>query len=186
MLWDHGFLCPKVFTLNTILDHHAQARLDLYGKRRVYEMAQLEQTIVQLTDEYRFVCAVIADPSFIFRKPKQQVEATLTEQGFRLVQGSYNYLLRLPLASVTTELLEKLAHDRQQAEAQLTAYTTRTIWDMWETDLENVALAYTEFCDTRLYRRANPDALAAPPVAAPSRKRVRASNPAKPSKKPKK
>lgn len=171
MLWDHGIFCPKRFTLQDILDHHAQARVDLYHKRRAYDMAALEQQIAQLTDEYRFVCAVMADSSFIFRRPKQEVEATLRAQQYRDCQGSYNYLLRLPVASFTTELLHKLEQDRQHAETALTVYASRTVWDLWEADLDQVAQAYTQFSATRVFRRANPEGPnRATPVASKKRR----------------
>jgi len=156
-LWNTQGDAPARFpAIQDIAVRHAQVRLETYAKRKAHQIEQLDQLIVRLTDEYRFVLKVMDQPDFLFRRGKADVSADLAADGFRTVNGSYEYLLRLPFMSATQDLLDKLKRDTEKTRADLATLHATTVHDMWDTELAALEHAYEDFIHTRLERRESP------------------------------
>ena len=69
-------------------------------------------------------------------KPKDVIIKTLSGLHFRLVNGSYDYLLDLPMWSFTREKLEALKTELQQELAKLKTLESSTAHELWRSDLD--------------------------------------------------
>lgn len=156
-LWADDPTKPTLFaSLEDIARYHAKARLDLYAKRKAYQIEQLQQRLVKLNDKYRFVVKVMENPAYMFKRSKSAVSASLDEDGFTRFDGGYDHLFQLPMGSATEELLERLLKDKDEARATLERLEAMTPHDMWDEDLETLRKAYIEFMEVRKERRKNP------------------------------
>ena len=170
-LWRSGLTAPHRFeTVHAIAVEHARVRLETYEKRRNYQMEQLSMYIQRITDEYRFVTKVIASPTFLFQRSKDEVTQELDADGFHRIDNSFDHLLKLPFMSATAELLKRLQADRVRAEADLSTLRGTTAHQMWERELEQLGTAYDEHLEARRQRREAPMGQTASTISAPRRR----------------
>lgn len=177
-LWTPGQHYPQLFaTTNDIALSHAKERLSLNEKRRAHQIQSLQQQLIRLQNEARFVDLIISQPSYLLQQKKADVIAHLETDSFVMIDESYQYLLRLPVDAFTTETLNKMRNQLQSTQDDLDAWTAKTACDIWADDLLRFENAYKDFMVRRLERRQGPEA--------PSRKRPAATQPKKARKKPK-
>jgi DNA topoisomerase II len=135
----HGQI-TKYATLNAILVEYAETRLALYETRRVAQIAALEAEHPYHEDVMRFLEDQVSDtPALVLRKmPRATCVAALSAQGYRLVNGSYDYLFRLPMSSLTTEQIAIHASALASLRAESTRLRATTAADLWRTELSGV------------------------------------------------
>lgn len=155
-LWTVDNKLVRFETAHDIARHHADARLACYGRRKEHQLAAHDAQIQKLTDKIRFLMRVADDPDFIRRRPKVDVVADLEADGYARIGGSYDHLLRLPLLSITRELIEKHERDVVDERAARDALAAATVHDLWDRELDALEAAYAEFVETRNRRREVP------------------------------
>jgi DNA topoisomerase-2 len=157
-LWTNDQTYPRLFASpDDILLHHASVRLALYEKRRTRQLAEIELAMQRHDDESRFIHAVITDPAVLIKQPREAIEAYLSSNTFALQDESYDYLLRLPMSSMTAETLAKLDAQKATQKAAKERLLQETALSMWKADVHTVQAAYDVFLATRLERRAMPE-----------------------------
>ena len=52
-----------------------------------------------------------------------------------MIDDTYNYLIKMPMDSVTQENIDKLINQHNEAQANLTKIQNTTIQDMWKNEL---------------------------------------------------
>lgn len=130
----------KYATLNDILKEYATVRLSLYETRRLHQIQSLRNELPYHTHVVRFIRDQIADTPVVRMKNKTEAECVslFAANGYPLIDGSYEYLLRLPVRSFTREQIAK--HDGHLAELSATLATldaTRAA-EMWLSELSAV------------------------------------------------
>jgi DNA topoisomerase-2 len=156
-LWSPEKHYPKLFSsTHDIAMAHAAERLSLNEKRRAHQIDSLQKHLLCLHNESRFVETVIAQPSYLLQQKKADVIQRLTDDGFDMIDQSYQYLLRLPADAFTEETLEKARRQKSDIQAQLDAWTAKTACDIWDDDLTTFERAYESFLIRRLDRRQGP------------------------------
>lgn len=99
---------------------------------------------------FYFSFKVVDGALVLFRKKKDVLLAELTELGFAQNEGSYGYLLDLPMWALTFEHVEKLQKEREGKAAALQELKAKTARDLWLQDLMDLEQcwngAYREEC----------------------------------------
>jgi hypothetical protein len=172
-LWTPGQHYPRLFSsTHDIAVMHAEERLRTNERRRAHQIEVLQNQVVKLRNEARFVQLVMDEPMFLMRQKRADVIARLEADEFQSVDQGYQYLLRLPADSFTEETLLKTRDQLQKTEADLAEWQAKTACDIWTQDLDRLELAYTEFLVRRLERRQGPDAAPRKRPAATEPKKV--------------
>ena len=85
----------------------------------------------------RFIEDQISEvPSLDFRKKsKGMCESLLEEDGYDRIDGSFEYILRLPVSTVTSETIAKHKADLAALRARLTTLEATTSASLWNDDL---------------------------------------------------
>ncbi len=177
-LWGPGTSYPVLYkSIQDILMQHAETRLAFNARRKEYQIAELKQNILRAQEEYRFICRVMDEPMFLMRQSQEAVLKKLEAERFQRINGSFDHLLRLPVSSMTKEMLDKLKKQTDTYNATLKQLEAQTIFDIWRDDLAKFEAAYVRFLEERAERRALPvhtnpkaDAKAAP-IVGKNRKR---------------
>jgi len=78
-------------------------RLGYYAKRKAYIIKALSREIEVLEDKVKFLQAVVDGTLSVSNQPKSELIKNLTEMTLRKVEGSYDYLLSMPIYSLTSE-----------------------------------------------------------------------------------
>lgn len=156
-MWSSENKIHRFKTMEEVAEHHAKIRLQMYEKRRLYQINKLKKDIQRLNEKYRFVVHVMEKPSFIFRKTRHQIVEDLKQEGYQEIDGSYDHLLRLPIVSATQELLDALKKENKSAQAELVKLKSATCESLWIEDLDRLSDSYKQFLKTRKERRCAPE-----------------------------
>ncbi|GHP12332.1 hypothetical protein PPROV_001106000 [Pycnococcus provasolii] len=194
----------KYATPEAIIEDFYNARLKLYEARKAAQLASAEAEMVKLSAMAKFILAVCDGKLTLAKKAKAQIEKELEKMGLPRLEngkkkkaaaaeddddeeedegsksgGSYEYLLKLPLSSLTRERVDALLAKRGEQEALVATLRARTPKEAWMDDLES----FTQAWDAAMVEHAV--ALkAAPPPPMPVAKKAAAKKPAAATKKP--
>lgn len=156
-LWSAQTLYPVVYaSAQAILLEHAQIRAAYYVRRKAHQMQELQASILRNGEEYRFICQVMDEPTFLMRQAHDVVVARLQAARYVPINGSFEHLLRLPVAAMTQEQLAKLKRQSEQLTQTLQALEKQSEWDLWLADLVKLDEAYVRFVAERQERRSVP------------------------------
>jgi DNA topoisomerase II len=132
----------KYDSVNEILSEFAHVRLELYGKRREHMMKALKDRLPYHTNVVRFIkqqCESTPLPD-LRRKTPEECDKLLTAQKFDKLKESYDYLLDLPIKSLTLKHAAKHEKDLEDLKASIAELEKITPKQMWITELNALKL----------------------------------------------
>lgn len=94
-----------------IIEYFVDFRLGYYIKRKDFMLNRLKYDLKILMNRGKFIRAILENKLDIKNKTKEQLISDITTMNLDLIDDSYDYLLRMPLWSLTKELFEKLKLD---------------------------------------------------------------------------
>lgn len=130
-----------------IIEEFMPVRLEYYGKRKQFVLQRLERVVERLHNRANFVSLVISGELRISKRTKQELVAELRQRGLaslpaaehavedNSIERGYDYLLSMPLSSLTSEKVAALMHERSSKESELTRLRAKSEQDMWQDDL---------------------------------------------------
>lgn len=136
-LFDPSGTIKKYDSPNAILLEYAKTRLALYQTRKDFLIADIQKQLPYHENVVRFIEDQISDvPSLDFRKKTKLIcESLLDEDGYARIDGSFDYILRLPMSTVTAETIAKHKADLAALRARLTTLEATTPASLWSDDL---------------------------------------------------
>jgi DNA topoisomerase-2 len=130
----------KYDTVNEILAEFASVRLDLYAKRRAYLLQALRNKLPYHTNVVRFIkqqCESTPRPD-LRRKTPEECDTLLHEQKFEKIKESYDYLMDLPIKSLTLKHAQKHEKELEDLKKSIAELEGMTPKHMWITELSNL------------------------------------------------
>ena len=134
---EHGVI-KKYATANDILADFVGVRQACYTKRRDHIIAQMERSIALLDSKVRFVLDVIEGRLNVMNTKKSEIESYLDDGGFAKKDGSYDYLIKMPIYNLTREKKEELLKEQEGLKAELETMLATSATDMWLGDLDHI------------------------------------------------
>lgn len=126
-------------SVQEILDKFIDMRLKFYDKRKTYMLDQLKQKVIQLSSKYLFVKGIVDKTIIVANRRKADIVVQLEQnEKIKKVDDSYEYLLRMPIHSLTTETLEELKKRVHECKDEYDQIKSTTINDMWLADLHEL------------------------------------------------
>ena len=99
----------KIFNNATeIIKYFVSFRLKYYQKRKDYLINKISDELSVLSNKARFIKAIIDGKLKINNVPKSQIVSYLDKNKFDQINGSYSYLLSMPIHTLTREKYEEL------------------------------------------------------------------------------
>lgn len=127
----------KVFnSVYEILDYYINVRLNFYIKRKNYILNKLNNDLKLLCSKYIFIKNVIEETINIKNKSKDIIIKQI-ENFDKIIKldNSYEYLLKLPLYSLTKEKLIELKEKIKQIKDNIDLLKQQTENNLWQYDL---------------------------------------------------
>jgi len=122
-----------------ILDEYIKIRLEYYDKRKSYLLNQLKNNLTLLYSKYIFIKNVVEEKIVIHNKPTEQIEKKLeTFNEIKKIDNNYDYLLRLPINSLTKEKYIKLKEEIQEIGNKIKELSNKSKEDLWREDLKKL------------------------------------------------
>jgi DNA topoisomerase-2 len=134
-----------------IIENFYRVRLGAYTTRKERLVAKLEKELLYLRAKARFILEVIAKKLIVFDVKKDVIITALKTGEYPENEGSYDYLVKMPIYSLTQERKEELLKEVMEKEMVLEALREQTPQQLWLADLndfETAYLAYTRARDT--------------------------------------
>jgi DNA topoisomerase-2 len=135
--FNHKGVIQKYTTPNEILKEFADVRLGLYINRRELLLKTLREKLPYHENVVRFIkqqCEPTPRPD-LRRKTPEECETLLTTEKFLKIKESYDYLLDLPIKSLTLKNAQKHEKDLEDLKQKITEIEKLTPKDMWITEL---------------------------------------------------
>ena len=126
----------KVFnSASEIIDYFVKFRLTYYHKRKEYLIATISAELSLLTNRANFIKSIIDGKLKINNVPRKDIIAYLQTNGFDEIDGSYSYLLSMPIHTLTKEKYEELLAQVAQKEKELDSIKQKDPSQMYKEDL---------------------------------------------------
>ena len=122
--------------VNEIFQYYISIKKEYMLKRKNYLMTKLVEDIHFDASKYIFIKMIVDDELKINKRKKDTIIKDLDKIPKILKRDeSYDYLLNMPIASLTIERMKKLMDDIKAKKQQLDKLKKMTIEDMWLEDL---------------------------------------------------
>jgi DNA topoisomerase-2 len=138
--FNHEGVITKYDTLNDILLEFWSVRLNLYETRRQHQIKTLKEKLPYHVNVVRFIRDQITpEPEAnLKRKTLKECNDILGELEYQHVDGSYEYIMRLPVSAFTSEKIAKHEKDECDLLAEIARLENTNAQQMWLADLEQV------------------------------------------------
>ena len=121
----------------------------MYVDRKKAQLENLERDALKLSNKARFIMENLDDTIDLRRKKNAQIVELLSERNYDVIDGddNYNYLVKMPMNSVSEENVQKLLSERDSklTEVELLKATTEHSYGLmslqnWKKILINIKL----------------------------------------------
>lgn len=137
MLDEDGKL--KIFNnVNDIIKYFVNFRLGYYDKRKEYLIKTIGEQLVVLSNKAAFIKSIIDGKLKINNVPKKTIILWLETANFDEVDGSYSYLLSMPIHTLTKEKYEELISLENEKTKELSYVKSILPIDMYKKDLNDL------------------------------------------------
>ena len=129
----------KIFeNTSEIIEYFVNFRLTYYHKRKAFMLDKMNRDLKILSNRGRFIKAILDEKLKINNVSKTLIIQGIEEMGLDKIDESYDYLLRMPIYSLTKELFEKLKEDFTTKKAEIKKLEETDPKDMYLDDLNDL------------------------------------------------
>lgn len=122
-----------------IIDEYISVRMQYYNKRKQYIINTLTAELTHLISKCLFVKNVITSVIELKNQPTSAIISKIeTIPNIHKVEDSFDYLLKMPINSITKEKYNELKNKIQQKKDELYEYKKYTAEDLWSQDLKTL------------------------------------------------
>lgn len=173
-LWESSLqgLIQKYDSPEEILRDFFDLRIDYYGKRKAYMVSELDRQLSILSNKVRFITEVVKGTLIVSNRKKSAIVEELTKKGYNAMSSkelkqkreeeaeadeadddksgpkrNFDYLLSMPILSLSLEKVQALQADRDSKAEELDILNAKTPADLWNEDLEVFDAAYADFTE---------------------------------------
>ena len=142
--------------MEDVITHFVDVRLRYYVERKKHKIVELERITRKLSNIARFITEMLEDKIDLRRKKSVEVNTILKERGYDTSEssegegannenGSYNYLVKLPMDSVTEENVAKKIKERDEKIQELELLKATSEQQLWLNELNILREKYVEY-----------------------------------------
>ena len=139
----------KYGSIVEIIDDFMTVRLDYYDRRKKYLIAELEALLVRLSNRARYIQYCLADKIDLRKKSDDAIDALLGEHGFVEIDDSFDYLIKMPMNSVSIENVERILREEADKRIELEALRRKALSEIWLDELAVFEKVYDKYRTVR-------------------------------------
>lgn len=119
-----------------ILEKYVAVKLPYLEKRKAYKIDQITQAIQDDNSKYIFISNVISGNIVVNKKSKAEIISQLDKfEDIFMKDNSYDYLLRMPIYSLTKEKVAELEKSIKDKQTELNEYSKTDITTIWLSEI---------------------------------------------------
>ena len=138
VLYDKNNSIKKYDSVLDIIEEYSKVRIHFYKKRKIYMITELNKKINLLDLKIRFINEFINETITVIRTKKSAVYKQLSDKNYPQIDGSYDYVLKLPIDNLTEEKIEELEKNCLKLKQDLEYLYSQTESVLWKEDLKIV------------------------------------------------
>lgn len=138
VLYDRNNQIKKYKTPLEILQEFCETRLHFYIRRKEHLLVEIKKDIEMLKIKIRFINMFIEDKIQIIKKNKKEIEGQLETLEFRKVDGNFDYLIKMPIYSLSKDKMDELQEKFDTLVLEMETLSNKTNKDLWLDDLEQL------------------------------------------------
>jgi len=135
----------KYADVNEILDAFYQVRLTAYQTRKTKLLLDLDQKQIRLSNRARYIVENLEGTVDLKRKKLEEVTSMLQTRKYQMIEDSYDYLTKMPMDSVTTEMVTKILKEKTDNEEQHCLIQAKSPEQMWLDELKEFDNLYSKY-----------------------------------------
>lgn len=137
----------KYETPEEIIDDFYTVRLEFYDKRKIYQIEQLTNELVVLSNKARYIQEILNDSLDLRKKKQKEIIDILENKGYSKIDddNDYKYLIKMPMDSVSEENVEKIMNEKQAKETELNILKSKDVKVIWSEELQRLRTEYISF-----------------------------------------
>ena len=129
----------KIFeSTSEILKYFVDFRLNYYHKRKKYMLDKMNKELKILSNRGRFIKSILDEKLKINNVAKSKIVEQIENINLDKIDGSFDYLLRMPIYSLTKELFEKLKSDFTSKKEEIKKLESTDPKEMYIIDLNEL------------------------------------------------
>jgi DNA topoisomerase-2 len=121
--------------VSQVVEHFVRFRVSFYDKRKDFLIKKYGDDLVYLSNRAKFIKLIIDGKLKVNNVPRKEIILYLQTANFDEVNGSYNYLLNMPIHSLTKETYDQLLLEVEEKKAALAEIKKKLPIDMYKEDL---------------------------------------------------
>lgn len=151
---EHGVI-ERFQSPESIIHRFCGKRWELYGKRKEHLLAQLQREAMIARNKINFITMVADGKLELGRRDRESLEKELKDLQFDPVSeekgqsdetsGSFEYLLKMPLSSLTKDRILYWTAYREKRDAEVVDMQNKSISDLWTEDLSALEIALRDY-----------------------------------------
>jgi len=150
-LFDANDVLTKYARVEDIVDSFFGVRLGLYAKRKAHQLAKMTETLKWVGNRHRYIMMILNGQIELRGRRRDELEEFLRSNGFDPKEegggAPFNYLLRLPMDSVTEENVSKLEGEYHSLQLEMEDLHRTSPDQIWLSELADFERAYVAFRD---------------------------------------
>ena len=160
-LYNSNIKIKKYESTSAIMREWCSVRLTCYHERKTYQLKVLNKTYKKLSAKAQFIQDIIDGKIKIMNVEDDVLNARLEELKYPKLSDkddydeeeggdktkNYNYLLKMPVNSLTKNNLEKLKKNAEDINKQIKELTKTPIYKIWMKELHEVRDGYKKYKD---------------------------------------
>ena len=135
----------KYDNIYEIMDDFYQVRLKTYDVRKQYLLDDITKQLNKISNKVKYIMGVLNDKIDLRRKQTHIIMDLLIDFGLDMFDDSYNYLIKMPMDSVSEENVEKIMNEKENKETELNILKSKDIKDIWSEELQRLNTEYLSF-----------------------------------------
>lgn len=128
----------KFDNAESILEYFYEERLKWYGKRKEFQLNIYKEKYNKAVQIYAFINLIYEKKIVPMGMKKIDLINILTEFGFKQINDSYDFLLNMPIHTLTKEKMDELEKEKLQYKDEYKQLQNKTIQDLWVSDIQEL------------------------------------------------
>lgn len=145
-MFDEDEKLIKYSSVKEVIDHFMKVRMDLYVKRKAYQVAALAKAALILSNKARFISEILDETIDLRKKKTVDVSKILKDKKYDVIDDDidYKYLVKMPMDSVTEENVKKILNERDAKQAELDELIATSEKQLWVNELKTLQTEYSK------------------------------------------
>ena len=129
----------KIFeSVDDIIQYFVDFRLKYYQVRKDHQLDKMQHELKVLGNRGKFIKSILDGKIVVNNKSKDEIVSQIESIAIEMIDGSYDYLLRMPIYSLTKEMFEKLKEDFSNKKDEIEKLKLVDPKDMYLEDLSEL------------------------------------------------